>query len=126
MNFPVFASLLEMAEEELGFQPAGGLVITCDVDFFAWAIKALQKDEERFKAIGLDGFLEMFSGSGPGSGLCKDLGLVPARCAVQLICIFRAFIAEKSEAECLWSSRTGPWVMLDAAKFHGPLEVALN
>lgn len=61
MNLPVFASLLEKAEEEFGFQPVGGLSLPCDAAFFTWVIDALERDEERFKGVGLDGFSKIFS-----------------------------------------------------------------
>lgn len=71
LNLPVFASLLERAEEEYGFQPAGGLELPCDPAFFQWVVDALDRDEDRFKGLGLDAFLRLFADRASSSP-CKD------------------------------------------------------
>ncbi|OAY68046.1 Indole-3-acetic acid-induced protein ARG7 [Ananas comosus] len=63
MNLPVFASLLELAEEEYGFQPVGGLVLPCEPGFFRRVLDALDRDLDRFKELGLGGFVSLFAES---------------------------------------------------------------
>ncbi|KAH7687988.1 Small auxin-up RNA protein [Dioscorea alata] len=71
LNLPVFASLLERAEEEYGFQPAGGLALPCDPGFFGWLVEALDRDETRFARLGLDAFSELFAAVAMESS-CRD------------------------------------------------------
>ncbi|KAJ0985188.1 hypothetical protein J5N97_003544 [Dioscorea zingiberensis] len=61
LNLPVFVSLLERAEEEYGFQPAGGLWLPCDPGFLEWLVDALGRDESRLARLDLDAFSELFS-----------------------------------------------------------------
>ncbi|GFQ04075.1 auxin-induced protein 6b [Phtheirospermum japonicum] len=57
LNLPVFVALLQQAEEEFGFQTAGGLALPCEPDFFSEILRFLQNDEQRFRWMGLDEFL---------------------------------------------------------------------
>nr|GME16007.1 auxin-responsive protein SAUR71-like [Ipomoea batatas]GME18544.1 auxin-responsive protein SAUR71-like [Ipomoea batatas] len=61
LNLPAFISLLEKAEEEFGFQSAGGLVLPCEPGFFQGMLRLLQRDEDRFGNMGLDEILKMIS-----------------------------------------------------------------
>ncbi|WOK96346.1 auxin-responsive protein SAUR71-like [Canna indica] len=73
LNLPVFAALLERAEEEYGFQPAGGLAIPCDPDFFRWVLDALARDRARFGPLGLDALRALFAaGHGDASSACRE------------------------------------------------------
>ncbi|XP_038983781.1 auxin-responsive protein SAUR24 isoform X2 [Phoenix dactylifera] len=72
LNLPVFASLLDRAEEEYGFQPAGGLALPCDPAFFRWVVDALERDEDRFKGLNLDAFLRLFADRASSSPCKKD------------------------------------------------------
>ncbi|KAF3647267.1 hypothetical protein BC332_13662 [Capsicum chinense] len=54
LNLPIFISLLDKAEEEFGFQPTGGLVLPCEVEFFSEILRLLEIDEERFGVLRLD------------------------------------------------------------------------
>ncbi|KAF5787708.1 putative small auxin-up RNA [Helianthus annuus] len=65
INLPVFASLLNKAEEAFGFQTNSGLVLPCDAIFFEKLLKALERNERRFGALDLGDFTEMFSESWP-------------------------------------------------------------
>ncbi|KAL9153804.1 hypothetical protein ABFS82_10G072500 [Erythranthe guttata] len=61
LNLPVFVALLNQAEEEFGFQTAGGLVLPCEPGFFRQVVRFLEEDEERFRWMGLDEFLNVVS-----------------------------------------------------------------
>ncbi|XP_019188748.1 PREDICTED: auxin-induced protein 6B-like [Ipomoea nil] len=61
LNLPAFISLLEKAEEEFGFQSAGGLVLPCEPGFFQGMLRLLQRDENRFGRMDLDEILKMIS-----------------------------------------------------------------
>ncbi|KAI3868385.1 hypothetical protein MKW92_027146 [Papaver armeniacum] len=61
LNLPIFVSLLKQSEEEYGFQSNGGLVLPCEVVFFKRVLKLLDKDENRFRRLELDEFLNLFS-----------------------------------------------------------------
>ncbi|KAK6139716.1 hypothetical protein DH2020_026547 [Rehmannia glutinosa] len=61
LNLPVFVALLQQAEEEFGFQTTGGLVLPCEPDFFREILRFLEEDEEKFRGVGLDEFLDMVS-----------------------------------------------------------------
>ncbi|KAF6141768.1 hypothetical protein GIB67_027946 [Kingdonia uniflora] len=67
LNLPIFRSLLDETEEVFGFQPDGGLVLLCDVGFFKQVLKLLQKDEHRYRKMGLEEFVEMFGGVNSGN-----------------------------------------------------------
>ncbi|KAG6495324.1 auxin-responsive protein SAUR50-like [Zingiber officinale] len=71
LNLPVFAALLERAEEEYGFQPAGGLAIPCDPVFFRWVLDTLGRDKARFASLGLDALLALFA-AGDAASACRD------------------------------------------------------
>ncbi|KAI3875721.1 hypothetical protein MKW92_030943 [Papaver armeniacum] len=60
-ELPIFVSLLKQSEEEYGFQSNGGLVLPCEVVFFKRVLKLLDKDENRFRRLELDEFLNLFS-----------------------------------------------------------------
>ncbi|MCD9642970.1 hypothetical protein HAX54_030068 [Datura stramonium] len=64
LNLPVFISLLDKAEEEFGFQPTGGLVLPCEVDFFSEILRLLDRDEQRFGHLGLDEIVMVISDVG--------------------------------------------------------------
>ncbi|KAF8400179.1 hypothetical protein HHK36_013475 [Tetracentron sinense] len=70
LNLPIFVSLLKKAEEEFGFQSDGGLVLPCEVGFFKGVLKLLEKDEQRFRRLQLDEFLNMFAEI--GFDYCKE------------------------------------------------------
>ncbi|PIN12772.1 hypothetical protein CDL12_14615 [Handroanthus impetiginosus] len=75
LNFPVFVALLHQAEEEFGFQTSGGLVLPCDPDFFTEILRFLEEDEEKFRGLGLDEFLNTVSEIGLESfdqSSCKE------------------------------------------------------
>ncbi|KZV18276.1 hypothetical protein F511_24243 [Dorcoceras hygrometricum] len=75
LNLPVFVSLLQMAEEEFGFQTTGGLALPCDAAFFTKILVFLEEDEERFCGLGLDEFSNMVSEMGLESleqSSCKE------------------------------------------------------
>ncbi|KAL3625183.1 hypothetical protein CASFOL_030637 [Castilleja foliolosa] len=61
LNLPVFVALLDQAEEEFGFQAAGGLALLCETGFFRDVVRLLEEDEEKFRGLGLDEFSEMIS-----------------------------------------------------------------
>ncbi|XP_055808155.1 auxin-responsive protein SAUR28-like [Solanum dulcamara] len=71
LNLPVFISLLDKAEEEFGYQPTGGLVLPCEVEFFSDILKLLEIDEHRFGVFGLDEILMVISESGLDQS-CKE------------------------------------------------------
>ncbi|XP_009341743.2 auxin-responsive protein SAUR50-like [Pyrus x bretschneideri] len=71
VNLPVFVGLLKKAEEELGFQSNGGLVLPCEVVFFKEMLRFLEKDESRFGRLGLDELLKVVSEVGFVDS-CKD------------------------------------------------------
>ncbi|XP_010263292.1 PREDICTED: auxin-responsive protein SAUR71-like [Nelumbo nucifera] len=70
LNLPIFISLLKKSEEEFGYQPHGGLVLPCEVGFFKRLLKVLEKDEQRFRQMELDDFLNMFPDV--GFETCKE------------------------------------------------------
>ncbi|XP_075491103.1 protein SMALL AUXIN UP-REGULATED RNA 51-like [Primulina tabacum] len=75
LNLPVFVSLLQMAEEEFGFQTTGGLALPCDPGFFTKILVFLEEDEERFCGLGLDEFSKKVSEMGVDSleqSSCKE------------------------------------------------------
>ncbi|MQL97673.1 hypothetical protein Taro_030374 [Colocasia esculenta] len=75
LNFPVFASLLKQAEEEFGFSSAGGLAFPCCVAFFRQVLELLDLDEDRFKGLDLEGFLEvgyLCEAESPDLFSCRD------------------------------------------------------
>ncbi|CAL9046922.1 protein SMALL AUXIN UP-REGULATED RNA 12-like [Musa acuminata AAA Group] len=72
LNLPVFAALLQRAEEEYGFPPAGGLALPCDPAFFRYVLDALHRDEPRFGALGLDAFLALFADLGGATSPCRE------------------------------------------------------
>ncbi|KAL3830115.1 hypothetical protein ACJIZ3_018917 [Penstemon smallii] len=59
LNLPVFVDLLNQAEEEFGFQRTGGLVLPCKPGFFKEILRFLEEDEERFRGLGLEEFLNL-------------------------------------------------------------------
>ncbi|CAJ2676352.1 unnamed protein product [Trifolium pratense] len=61
LNFPVFAGLLDVTEEEFGLRGNGGLVLPCHVDFFTEIVKRLHKNENKYGKFSLDAFVKMFS-----------------------------------------------------------------
>ncbi|XP_004503541.2 protein SMALL AUXIN UP-REGULATED RNA 51-like [Cicer arietinum] len=61
INFPVFASLLDVTEEEFGLRGNGGLVLPCHVDFFTEIVKRLHKNEHKYRKLSLEAFVKMFS-----------------------------------------------------------------
>ncbi|GFP98592.1 auxin-induced protein 6b [Phtheirospermum japonicum] len=64
LNLPVFVALLDQAEEEFGFQAAGGLALLCETDFFRDVLRFLDEDEEKFRGLGLEEFSEIISQAG--------------------------------------------------------------
>ncbi|XP_057806493.1 protein SMALL AUXIN UP-REGULATED RNA 51-like [Salvia miltiorrhiza] len=58
LNLPVFVALLNQAEEEFGYPPTGGLTLPCETVFFTNILRLLEKDEERFRGLGIDEFLQ--------------------------------------------------------------------
>ncbi|KAH6818445.1 hypothetical protein C2S51_002048 [Perilla frutescens var. frutescens] len=72
LNFPVFVALLNQAEEEFGFQTTGGLVLPCEPGFFTELLRFLDDDEEKFRGLGLDDFLNIVSDVGTDHLSCKE------------------------------------------------------
>ncbi|WOL19777.1 hypothetical protein Cni_G28579 [Canna indica] len=72
INLPVFAALLQRAEEEYGFPPAGGIALPCDPTFFCFVLDALGRDESRFRSVGHDAFLALFADLGAAASPCRD------------------------------------------------------
>jgi SAUR family protein len=73
LNLPVFVDLLNMAEEEFGFQSNGGLVFPCEVVFFKAVLRSLDRDEARFGGLGFDDFARMlFPDAAVADYSCKD------------------------------------------------------
>ncbi|KAL3644245.1 hypothetical protein CASFOL_012177 [Castilleja foliolosa] len=70
LNLPVFVALLQQAEEEFGFQTAGGLALPCEPGFFSEILRFLQTDEQRFSWMGMDEFSNVISEVGLES--CKE------------------------------------------------------
>ncbi|XP_047320668.1 auxin-responsive protein SAUR50-like [Impatiens glandulifera] len=64
LNLPVFVSLLDQAAEEFGFKSNRGLSLPCEIHFFEKLIDCLENDELTYAGIELEGFLEMFVGTG--------------------------------------------------------------
>ncbi|GFQ04078.1 indole-3-acetic acid-induced protein arg7 [Phtheirospermum japonicum] len=64
LNLPVFVALLQQAEEEFGFQTSGGLALPCEPDFFSEILRFLRNDEQKFRRMGLDEFLNVISEAG--------------------------------------------------------------
>ncbi|KAL6985020.1 hypothetical protein U1Q18_018400 [Sarracenia purpurea var. burkii] len=82
LNLPVFVALLNKAEEEFGLQRNGGLVLPCEVEFFKGVLEFLERDEQRYRALGIDEFVRMFSEVGFDSckdtvNVCSSNGLTP-------------------------------------------------
>ncbi|KAJ8564514.1 hypothetical protein K7X08_000974 [Anisodus acutangulus] len=73
LYLPVFISLLDKAEEEFGFQPSGGLVLPCEVEFFMKILKLLDMDEHRYGVLGLDEIVMVINDVGFES--CKEAAL---------------------------------------------------
>ncbi|XP_074558193.1 auxin-responsive protein SAUR50-like [Curcuma longa] len=71
-NLPVFAALLERAEEEYGFQPTGGLAIPCDPAFFRWVLDAIGHDQAHLAPLGLEAFLALFAAAGETASVCRE------------------------------------------------------
>lgn len=61
LNFPVFAGLLDVTEEEFGLRGNGGLVLPCHVDFFTEIVKHLHKNEHKYGKMSLEQFVKMLS-----------------------------------------------------------------
>ncbi|URE33897.1 Auxin responsive protein [Musa troglodytarum] len=61
LKLPVFVELLKRAEEEYGFEQAGGLAIPCDSDFFRWVADALRRDQASFGQLGFDELHALFA-----------------------------------------------------------------
>ncbi|XP_047326300.1 auxin-responsive protein SAUR71-like [Impatiens glandulifera] len=61
LNMPIFVALLNQAGEEFGYRNNGGLTLLCDVNFFEVLLEFLERDEERFKVLSLEEFLNIFS-----------------------------------------------------------------
>ncbi|KAJ8472231.1 hypothetical protein OPV22_026574 [Ensete ventricosum] len=77
LNLPVFAALLQRAEEEYGFQPAGGLSLPCNPAFFRWLLDALHRDEQRCKFVNLNTFEALFADLISGaSSPCREYSTV--------------------------------------------------
>ncbi|CAL9167008.1 unnamed protein product [Musa hybrid cultivar] len=73
LNLPVFAALLQRAEEEYGFPPAGGLAIPCDPAFFRWVLDALDRDEPRLGSLSLEDFYTLFADLGAATASpCRE------------------------------------------------------
>jgi len=62
LNFPVFAGLLDVTEEEFGLWGNGGLVLPCHVDFFTEIVKHLHKNEHKYGKMSWEEFVKMLSG----------------------------------------------------------------
>ncbi|MCL7044132.1 hypothetical protein MKW94_005199 [Papaver nudicaule] len=82
LNLPIFVSLLKKSEEEYGFQSNGGLVLPCEVVFFKRVLKLLDKDENRFRRLELDEFLNLLAADNTvDPNYCregaKDFGFTP-------------------------------------------------
>ncbi|KAL3623511.1 hypothetical protein CASFOL_032327 [Castilleja foliolosa] len=60
LNLPIFVALLDQAEEEFGFQP-GGLALPCETGFFRGVLGLLEKDEEKFRGLGIEEFSNLIS-----------------------------------------------------------------
>jgi SAUR family protein len=71
LNFPVFAGLLDVTEEEFGLRGNGGLVLPCHVDFFTEIVKRLHKNENQYGKFSLEDFVKMFSDVAVDS-YCKE------------------------------------------------------
>lgn len=80
-NLPVFAALLERAEEEYGFQPAGGLTIPCDPAFFRWILDAIGDDQAHLAPLDLEALLALFTAASEAASVCREAdacnGLAP-------------------------------------------------
>ncbi|URE34480.1 Auxin responsive protein [Musa troglodytarum] len=73
LNLPVFAALLQRAEEEYGFPPAGGLALPCDPAFFRWVLDALDRDEPRLGSLSLEDFYTLFADLGAAAASpCRE------------------------------------------------------
>lgn len=73
LNLPVFIALLHQAEEEFGFHTAGGLALPCEPGFFREILRFLEEDEERFRGVGLEEFLNMgLESFDQSSSSCKE------------------------------------------------------
>ncbi|XP_042051737.1 indole-3-acetic acid-induced protein ARG7-like [Salvia splendens] len=72
LNFPVFVALLDQAEEEFGFQTAGGLVLLCEPGFFSQILRLLDDDEERFRGLSLDDFINIVAEVSSDNLSCKE------------------------------------------------------
>ncbi|KAL1547924.1 auxin-induced protein X10A-like [Salvia divinorum] len=81
LNFPVFVALLDQAEEEFGFQTTGGLVLLCEPGFFSQILRFLDDDEERFRGLSLDDFINIVADVSSDQLSCKEssssFGFVP-------------------------------------------------
>lgn len=75
LNLPIFAALLNKAEEEFGLRTSGGLVLPCEVGFFKQVLKYLEKDEAKYGGMGLDEFAKMVTEV--GFDPCKERKNVP-------------------------------------------------
>ncbi|KAF7820552.1 indole-3-acetic acid-induced protein ARG7-like [Senna tora] len=71
LKLPIFQFLLEKAEEEFGYQSNGGLVLPCDVSFFAQLVYCLHRDEHRYRKYSFDDFVKLFSDAA-ASDSCKE------------------------------------------------------
>jgi SAUR family protein len=71
LNFPVFAGLLDVTEEEFGLRGNGGLVLPCHVDFFTEIVKRLHKNENKYGKFSLEDFVKFFSDVAVDS-YCKE------------------------------------------------------
>ncbi|XP_057768553.1 protein SMALL AUXIN UP-REGULATED RNA 51-like [Salvia miltiorrhiza] len=72
LNFPVFVTLLDQAEEEFGFQTTGGLVLPCEPGFFSEILSFLDDDEERFRGLSLDEFINIVTDVSSDHLSCKE------------------------------------------------------
>lgn len=72
LNLPIFAALLNMAEEEFGVRAPGGLAFPCDADFFGGLLRILDRDEHRLRFAGLDEVLRLLSEEAAGVDSCKE------------------------------------------------------
>ncbi|XP_047947410.1 auxin-responsive protein SAUR50-like [Salvia hispanica] len=72
LNFPVFVALLDQAEEEFGFQTAGGLVLLCEPAFFSQILRLLDDDEERFRGLSLEDFISIVAEFSSDNLSCKE------------------------------------------------------
>lgn len=59
LNFPVFAGLLDVTEEQFGLRGIGGLVLPCHVEFFTEIVKHLRKNEHKYGKLSLEEFVKM-------------------------------------------------------------------